>query len=324
VNGKTFERGSGDHRPNGGGGAMTRRRSWISGLSDARRGIVWMLGCILVATTMDTIAKYLAQTYPVPQITWARTAFQAIVVIAVFAPRLSAVARTRRLGLQLVRSGLLLGANLSFVYGLRAIPLVEASAILFLAPLIVTALAKPLLGEPVGVRRWAAVVVGFVGAVIIIRPGGGVMQAAAIFPLTTAVLYALYMIATRHLSRDDSAVTTLFYTALVGALVMSVPAPLFWQTPDFAGWTLMILLGVLGGVCHFALIRAFEAAPAATITPFEYSRLIWATLLGFAAFGNLPDGWTVLGAAIIVGAGVYVYRRESAAADSTDAGKEAG
>lgn len=276
-----------------------------------RQGIAWMLLSVLIAAGMDATSKYLSQFYPVMQIVWARYAFQAVPLMLVLAPRLPRLMRTTRLGMQLMRSALLLGATVTFIYGLKRLPLTEASTILFLAPLIVTALSVPMLGERVGPRRWMAVAAGFAGAMIIIRPAGEVVNLWAAFPLATAFLYALYMVTTRQLSRTDSSLTTLVYTGLVGTLVMSAIVPFDWVAPDAWGWVLMVALGVMGSLNHFALILAFRAAPAAVISPFDYSRLIWATMLGYVIFGNLPDGWTVLGAAVIVGAGLYVYRREA-------------
>ena len=290
---------------------MTERGWSFSRLSSMRQGIAWMLLSVLIAAGMDATSKYLAQSYPVMQIVWARYAFQAVPLMLVLAPRLPQLMRTSRLGMQLVRSALLLGATVTFIYGLKRLPLTEASTILFLAPLIVTALSVPMLGERVGRRRWMAVVAGFIGAMIIIRPAGEVVNLWAVFPLATAFLYALYMVTTRQLSRTDSSLTTLVYTGLVGTLVMSAVVPFDWVAPDARGWALMVALGVMGSLNHFALIVAFRAAPAAVISPFDYSRLIWATALGYTIFGNLPDGWTILGAAVIVGAGLYVYRREA-------------
>ncbi len=267
-----------------------------------------MLLSVLIAAGMDATSKYLTQSYPVMQIVWARYAFQAVPLMLVLAPKLPRLMRTTRLGMQLMRSALLLGATVTFIYGLKKLPLAEASTILFLAPLIVTALSVPMLGERVGSRRWMAVVAGFGGALIIIRPTGEVVNLWVAFPLATAFLYALYMVATRQLSRTDSSLTTLVYTGLVGTLVMSAIIPFDWVAPDLRGWTLMVALGIMGSLNHFALILAFRAAPAAVISPFDYSRLIWATMLGYTIFGNLPDRWTMLGAAVIVGAGLYVYR----------------
>ncbi|MBT3358396.1 MAG: DMT family transporter [Rhodospirillales bacterium] len=290
---------------------MNEKTGPFAKIGSARRGIAWMLLSILIATVMDTTAKYLTQFYPVLQIIWARYIFQAVLVFIVLAPRLPRLAQTNRLGMQLLRSAILLAASIFFLFGLRSVPLADASAIMFMAPLIVIALSVPLLKERVGPRRWMAVVVGLIGALIIVRPGVGVMQTAALFPVGTAVLYAFYMIATRHLSHTDSPVTTLIYTACVGAVVMSAIAPFVWIAPDMKGWLLLVVLGCLGAGCHFALIKAFDEAAASAVTPFEYSRLIWATVLGFLVFGDLPDGWTIVGATLIVAAGLYVYRRES-------------
>jgi drug/metabolite transporter (DMT)-like permease len=292
----------------------------FSRLSEARRGIAWMLFSVLIAAGMDATSKYLSQFYPVMQIVWARYAFQAIPLMLVLAPRLPRLMRTTRLGMQLVRSALLLGATITFITGLKKLPLTEASTILFLAPLIVTALSVPMLGERVGPRRWLAVAAGFLGAMIVIRPAGEVVNLWVAFPLATAFLYAFYMVATRQLSRTDSSLTTLVYTGLVGTLVMSAIVPFDWVAPDARGWALMVLLGIMGSLNHFALILAFRSAPAAVISPFDYSRLIWATVLGFLLFGHLPDGWTILGATVIVGAGLYVYRREAEATGDTAIG----
>lgn len=302
---------------------MTSSRLSFSRLSEARRGIAWMLLSVLIAAGMDATSKYLSQSYPVMQIVWARYAFQAIPLMLVLAPRLPRLMRTERLGMQLVRSALLLGATITFITGLKMLPLTEASTILFLAPLIVTALSAPMLGERVGPRRLMAVAVGFTGALIIIRPAGDVVNVWVAFPLATAFLYALYMVTTRQLSRTDSSLTTLVYTGLVGTLVMSAIAPFDWVVPDARGWALMVMLGIMGSLNHFALILAFRAAPAAVVSPFDYSRLIWATVLGYLLFGQLPDGWTILGAAVIVGAGLYVYRREAVGAGGFTAGKSA-
>ncbi len=151
---------------------------------------------------------------------------------------------------------------------------------------------------------------GFSGALIIIRPGMGVMQTAILLPLGAAMLHAVYQIATRALGRTDSALTIIAYTPLVGALVASAIVPFFWTAPDAKGWALMVQLGVLGGVGHFALIKAFQAAPASVVAPFGYTNLIWATVFGFIIWGHLPDLATVAGAAVIVASGIYIFHRE--------------
>jgi drug/metabolite transporter (DMT)-like permease len=186
----------------------------------------------------------------------------------------------------------------------------ESAAMLQSGPLIITVLSVPLLGEQVGIRRWMGVIAGFAGALLIIRPGADAMQIAILLPLAAAVSNALYQIITRILSRSESTMTILFYTPLTGALLMSAAVPLFWVTPDAAGWAMMALLGLIGGVSHFTLIKAFTAAPAATVAPFGYSSLIWATLSGLVFFGDFPDIWTIVGALVIACSGLYILHRE--------------
>ena len=277
---------------------------------DERRGIGWMLLTMALYASMNAIAKHLMLTYPVPQVVWARYAFQMLLVVLLLRGRLPRVMAARGLKLQLGRSLLLLCSTALFFSGLRVIPLADANAIMFVGPLLVTALSMPLLGERVGPRRWAGVAIGFMGALIIIRPGAAVMHEAVLLPLGAACTYALYEITTRRLSRTDRAVTTLAYSALIGALATSLAVPFVWKPPDATGWLLMAAMGTVAGSAHFALIKAFEAAPAATVSPFGYTTLIWATVYGFVLFGDLPDAWTVSGALVIVVSGLYIFRRE--------------
>lgn len=278
--------------------------------TDAPRGIMWMLLTVSLFVGMDTIGKFLAQSYPVIQVTWARFAFHALWLVTFLGWRLPVVVRTRRLKLQLARGALMVIANTLFIAGVSVMPLVDTNAILLTSPLFVTALSVPLLGEQVGIRRWSSVLAGMVGALIIIRPGYGTMQWVALFPLGAAISFALYQLATREVTRFDPPLTTLFYTVSVGTPVTSLIMPFVWVTPDVAAWLLMGAMGLIGAVSHFTLIKAFTAAPAAVIAPFNYTNLVWATLFGFAVFGELPDVLTVLGASIITASGLYAFFRE--------------
>ena len=204
----------------------------------------------------------------------------------------------------------MLAANTFFVAGVSMMPLVETHSILLLSPLLATALSVPLLGERVGLRRWSCIAAGFMGALIIIRPGLGVMQMAALFPLGAACSYALYQIATRQLSHSDPPLTTLFYTVAVGVPVTTLAMPFIWQAPDLYGWMLMAGMGLLGSISHFTLIKAFSAAPVAVVAPFNYTNMIWATVFGFIIFSELPDFWTLFGAAIIISSSLYAFARE--------------
>ena len=289
---------------------MTDLKPGVTDLADGGRGILWMLLTMFLFACINAIAKYLALSYPVPQVVWARYAFHLLLLALFLRGRLPRSAATRRLGLQLLRSSIMVITTGLYFTGIHFIPLADAGAIMFVAPILVTALSLPLLGERVGPRRWAGVAAGFVGAIIIIRPGVGVMHAAALLPFGAACLHAIYQITTRKVSNIDPAITSLVYTALVGGLVTSAVVPFFWTAPDAAGWTLMALLEFLGGVGHFALIKAFQAAPVATVTPFGYTILLWVTLFGFVLFDDLPDAWTIVGALVIVASGLYIFHRE--------------
>jgi len=270
-----------------------------------------MLVTMFLFVTMDSFVKIMIQSYPVPQVVWGRFTFHLILLMAFLNVRLPGVVRTQKLKMQMLRSALLLVTTLLFFTGLLYNELATASAIMFVGPLVVTALSMPLLGERVGPRRWAGVVIGFSGALIIIRPGTDVVQLAALLPLAAAFTYAIYQIATRHLSHTEPGMTTLFYSALLGAIGMSFIVPFYWVWPDLQGWIMLGLIGFFGGLGHFAMIRSLSYAPAATVVPFTYSNLIWATLFGFVLFAELPDFWTVIGALIIAGSGLYIFHREN-------------
>ncbi|HJO72836.1 MAG: DMT family transporter [Rhodospirillales bacterium] len=286
------------------------RGNWLAGLSSARGGILWMLGASLLFSTQDAIVKYLSADYSVVQLVWARFTLALAAIVLVTGPRLRGLLVTRRPGLQVLRGVLLLSMMGLFYTALGLIPLADATSILFLGPLIVAALSASLLGEHVGPRRWAAVVVGFAGALIIVRPGQGTMEAAALMPLGAAFLFGFYQIVTRLLNRWDRPLTTLTYSASCASLATSALVPFHWQAnPTAAAWALMVALGVIGAVSQFSLIKAYEAAPAATVAPFFYVSLIWAVGYGYVLFGDFPDLWTATGALIITGSGLYVFHR---------------
>lgn len=278
---------------------------------DARRGILWMLAAMLMFTGTNAFAKLLMAHYPVMQVVWARYFFQFLLLLIFIGPRLNRVMVTAKLKLQLGRSLLLCGTSVLFFFGLSQLALADISAVMFVSPILVTALSMPLLGEKVGLRRWAGIVIGFIGALIIIRPGFGMMQNAALFPLGAACLYALYQISTRFLGRTDDAMTTLLYTASSGTLITSALVAFFWEMPDLTGWVMMAALGVTSNLGHFSMIKAYQAAPAASVAPFSYVNLLWATMFGFILFSDLPDLWTISGAIVIAASGLYIFHREN-------------
>jgi drug/metabolite transporter (DMT)-like permease len=277
-----------------------------------------MIAATALFVGSEAIGKLLSVHYATVQVVWGRFFFHALFLALILGARLPAHLHTTRLGLQLVRSALLVGANYFFFAALRTMALVDANVIMFLAPIFTTALAIPLLAERVGAWRWAGVVGGFAGALVMIRPGVDGVQPAALLALGAAAFYAAYQIVTRRLSSYDSSVTTLCYTVVVGVAATSLIVPFAWTPPDAAGWLGMAAMGAIGGLGHFCLIRAFAHAPASVVSPFGYAGLVWSTLLGFAIFGDLPDRWTLAGAILIVGSGLYVLHHERAPAKFVD------
>lgn len=274
------------------------------------RGILLvLLGWFLLAC-MDAGSKQLAEDYSIVQIVWLR--FLALTGIAYALARRQGgrYLYTSHFWLQGLRSLLLVTEIGLFILAITVLPLANAHAILAMAPLLVTALSVPLLGEKVGARRWSAIAVAFLGMLIILRPGLGVMHPYALVALLCALMFAIYLVLTRMVGRDDAPAVTLFYTALIGALGLSVIGPFFWTWPDATGWALFGLVALLGASGHFLLISALRLAPASSLQPFSYSVLIWATLVGFVIYDNLPDLWTVVGAGIITASGLYTFARE--------------
>ena len=281
-------------------------------------GILLAMGAIVLFCLMDLQAKYLGQTLHVTQIVWARYFGLFIILMVLFAPRRGlGLVRSKRPVLQWIRSLLLLFCTVSFFLAIQFMPLADAVSISFLSPLLVTALSVPLLGEVVGKHRWGAVFVGFLGAMIIIRPGMGVMHWAAWLLLAVAFGYALYQITTRIVASQDDAIMSLFYTAFVGAGLVTAIVPFFWRNPvETEHWLMLGALGAIGGLSHYMLIKAFEFAPVAVLAPISYTSLPWNTLFGYWVFGDLPDRWTVIGASILITTGIYILYREGVQARS--------
>jgi drug/metabolite transporter (DMT)-like permease len=275
------------------------------------RGITCVLAAWLLFACMDAGSKLLAQDYSIIQILWVR--FVSLVVIAAWLAQRrggKAALRTRHFWLQSARSLLLVVEIGLFIWTITVLPLANAHAILAITPLLVTALSVPLLGERVGMRRWSAIAVAFIGMLIILRPGQGAVHPMALVALLCATMFALYQILTRIVSRADPPLTTLFYTAVIGGIGLTLIGPFYWTAPDAAGWGLFALVAALGASGHYLLIKALQLAPASTLQPFSYTILIWATAIGFVVFGNLPDLATVAGACIIATSGIYTFARE--------------
>ena len=273
-----------------------------------RHGAVWMLITAFFFVCVHATGKYLLTRYPLIQVVWGRYIFHLVLALIILAPRLAEIIRSGNLKMQLLRSGFMLGSTTFYFAGVQFLPLTEANAINFLTPVLVVILAQPILGESVGLQRWIGVAVGFAGAMIIIRPGSGLMDLAAGILIMSALCNACYQLTTRWLGAIDDPLTTLLYTALVGSIGASFAVPFAWEPMDTEGWLLMILIGAFALVGHFALIKAYRLAPAPAIAPFGYSILLWSVAFGFLIFDQLPDIWTITGAVIIVIGGVIILR----------------
>jgi drug/metabolite transporter (DMT)-like permease len=276
------------------------------------QGVLWMILATFVLATVNVVVKHLTNDYSVIQLVWARYIFHMVLVVAFLRSKFFKGFITNNVTMQMSRSALLATGTVLYFAGLVYIQIAEASSSSFIIPVLVTALAAPFLGEKVGLRRWIGVLIGAIGALIIIRPGMGLMHIAILFPFGTAFVHAFYQILTRKLSGTDSAITTLAYTAVVGTVLSSLAAPFYWSTPDLEGWVLMAIIGILGGLGHYFLIRAYEHAQAPVVAPFFYTHFLWTTLFGVTVFGDLPDMWTFIGAGIIFMSGLYIHHRESA------------
>jgi drug/metabolite transporter (DMT)-like permease len=261
---------------------------------------------------MNAAMKLLTARYPVPEIVWARFTGHLVVMLAIFLPQYGRrLIATRRPLVQTCRSALMLGSNMMFVLAIGRVPLATASAIGFTAPLIVTALSVPLLREQVGIRRWSAVIVGFAGALLIIRPGSGFHDPTVLLLLASALAYALYQIATRFVMAYDNSATGIIFAALLGSLATSAAMPFVFVMPkSLLDLAMFLTPGCLGGLGHFLVIKAFQAAPASVIAPLGYVELIGTATLGYAIFGNFPDALTWVGALTIIASGLYIAMRE--------------
>jgi drug/metabolite transporter (DMT)-like permease len=262
---------------------------------------------------MDGLAKLLAGEYSIVQVVWARYAFAVPVILATARPAAwPDLLRCERPALQAARGLLPLLASVTVVVGLGLMPLADATAISFASPLLVVALSALLLGERVSVHSWAGVACGFAGIVLIVRPGAGALAWAALFPLATAFFFALYQVLTRLVSRGDDPRVTLAWTVAVGLVLTTPLLPLHWHPVGETDWPLLGLSGVLFGLGQFLLIRAFAMAPAAVLAPFAYAQIVAAIVFGDVVFGDVPDPWTAVGTALVILAGVYVFRRQAA------------
>jgi len=274
--------------------------------------ILLVCGATLCFSLLDSLFKHLSQRYPVSLLVWARWTVQALAIVIWLAPQVGfGLLRTRKLTAQLFRGAILIGSSICFISALKSLPLAEATALNYTTPMLVTILAVVFLDETMTPARVAFVIAGFVGMLLIVRPGTELFQGVALLALGSAWFYAMFQITTRKLADEDWR-ALLFYPALVGTVALSAMLP-FVDWPAAVSWldiTLIVAGGILGSVGHLLFQLAFQRAAASAVTPFTYAQLVWATLIGWIAFGAFPDFWTLVGMAVIAASGLFIILYE--------------
>ena len=275
------------------------------------KGIALILASTVFLGASDVTAKYLSATLPSIEIAWIRFMVFAIIMTPAMMPGSPLFALpTNRLGLQLLRGLTVLASSLFFISGLSFLPIAEASATGFVAPLFVTALSIIFLNEKVGLRRWIATGVGLIGVIIILRPGSGAFHPAAFFPLVSALAWACTLIMTRMMSGTERAITVMTYSSIAGVCILTALVPFVWVAPSWHDILFGVFIGVASTTGQWIVVLAFRYAGASVLAPFSYTQLLWVSVGGFVVFGEVPDVWTVTGAAFIVASGLYTAHRE--------------
>ena len=277
------------------------------------KGVLFFIIAIFFISVVDTICKSFTKELHAIQLVWGYFVGINLVLWIVFflkGEKLSELRKTNRLQLQIFRPALLVCSISSLFVGLTYLPIAEATAIGFVAPLFITALSVPILKEKVGIHRWSAVIVGLIGVIIIIRPGSDLWHFASIMPLLGAIFFALFQILTRLLSITENTYTTLFFTGLGGLIWSSIIVPFVWASPSQTHIIIFLLTGVLGALAHLCMISAFDRTEASLLAPYNYTKLIWVAILGYLIFDDIPSHNMWIGAAVIVSAGFYIIYRE--------------
>ena len=276
------------------------------------KAIILNLSAWIMLPIMDGFAKYLSSTIPVLQITWSRYFFTVIIVLPVmFFFFRNNFKWTEQPKLQLIRGLLLFSANILFFYSISVISLAKALTLAFIAPLIVTILSPLVLGENVGPRRWVAVITGFIGSLIVLRPGFVEINFASVAALGTGFLYGIYLIVTRKLHDSDHPLLTLLLTGVVGAIIGSMIMPSVWVQPTTIEWCMMFAIGFFASIGHLLLILSLRYADASKLAPFGYFEIITNIIIGYFFFNHFPDSWTFIGLSVIISSGIYIFRREA-------------
>jgi len=285
----------------------------------ARLGAIAIM-CLasLCFIAMHGFIKTVSGAVPIGMIIWSQFTIQAVLLTVLLAPRLSQTISTQILGLQVLRALALMAAISGMFFAVGLMPLADAITIAFVAPLMIAAAASWFLKERVTRAQWVAILIGFGGVLIVIRPGTSIFDAASLVPLGAAVCVAIYQILTRPISQVVTPTAMLYTATLVGLVVSSMALPVTWETPELRQVGFLTIAACLGATAHFLLITAYRAAPASLVAPFAYSEIIWASAIGFAAFGDIPDGPTLIGAAILIASGLYLLRKPRSAGRSAE------
>ena len=275
------------------------------------KAIILNLSAWVVLPFMDTIAKYLSAELSFFQITWARyffTVFWTLPFMFFFFKK--NLVWSQNIKLQIFRGLTLLSANICFFYSISVISMAKALTLAFVAPLVTTAISPFFLNEKVGIRRWSAVLIGFIGSLVVIRPGFLEFNLATIAALGTGCFYGIYLVITRKLHSTDNPLLTLLLTGVVGFLLSSFFVPLVWITPSITQWSLLGLMGIFACLGHILLIYSLRYADASKLAPFGYFEIITNIILGYYVFNDFPDSWTFVGLFIIIASGIYIFKRE--------------
>ncbi len=276
------------------------------------KAIIFNLLAWVMLPIMDGFAKYLSADLPVLQITWARYFFTVLFIYPLmFFFFKKYLVWTDKPKLQLIRGLILLTANISFFYSISVISLPKALTLAFVAPLVVTAFSSFFLGESVGYRRWTAVIIGFLGSLVVIRPGFLEINLASLAALGTGIMYGFYLIITRKLSTSDNPLLTLLLTGVVGVIIATTFMPFVWISPTFNQWSIMAAIGLFACIGHLFIILSLKYADASKLAPFSYFEIVTNIIIAYYFFGDFPDSWTFLGLFIIVLSGIYISRREN-------------
>jgi drug/metabolite transporter (DMT)-like permease len=276
-------------------------------------GVILMVTGMAVLNAMDAISKLLTEDYSGVQVAWARYTFHLVPLVLLAGPaRVGRMLRTANPKAQIIRSACLALSALLIIIAFSLMPLADAIAISFVAPLMMVALSARFLGEQVGPHRWIAVLVGFGGMLVLVWPSGDVFEIGTLLAVGAALFWAIGLMMTRHVRGDDPW-STLFYTAFIGTILISLATPFFWRAPTAGGWGLMLAMGLIGALAHTLIIHAFRNASASVLAPFNYTLLVWAIFYGWLLFGDLPDLRAIFGASIIIAAGLYAWHRERTA-----------